>query len=79
MLQVGDIVCRGPSWAYGDQDGQSRGGKIAIGKVGHVYEHNNIFLYRVDWKNAAPHVYRCNEQFKDIMLYKPVKSLEELL
>jgi len=84
MLKVGDIVCRGPDWEYGDQDGKSRcNGKIALGVVtrDNHCSFASEYRYKVCWANGAPNVYRHDDIHKDIVLYNPspVKSLEELL
>ena len=48
--QIGDIVCRGPHWKWGEQDGH------AEGKV--VSPLDPDFWLRVQWKNKVNNAYR---------------------
>lgn len=64
-LKVGDRVCKGPTWEWGDQGGEDPKGTVSY--VGIFFKHVGYRWTTVVWDNGDRHEYRYGTAKQDVI------------
>lgn len=70
-LKVGDRVCKGPTWEWGDQGGKDPKGTVTVESI--YDDDQDLAWVTVLWDNGKSDNYRVGSGFEDVIPYREAR------